>query len=114
MTDDQIIKALECCCFSGDCDQCPYEDMGESCKFESTKDALDLIKKQKAEIDKLKENNKEIMKTIAGVHTEAIKEFAERYAENFIVLFNLNYGQTEAARELRKRIVKEMCGDDND
>ena len=53
----------------------------------------------------------ELAKYFDGIKAEAIKEFAERYAENFISLFNLNYGQAEAARELRKRIVKEMVDD---
>lgn len=37
----------------------------------------EAIKHLEAENERLKENNKAIMQTIAGVHTEATKEFAE-------------------------------------
>ena len=54
-TDEEVIKALECCSQSGmiNCRACPYEascNMGES-KMQAH--ALDLIKRQKAEIERL-------------------------------------------------------------
>lgn len=50
MTDNEIIKALECCSEDGNCRECLYREKG--CEFE--KDALDLINRQQEEIDKLK------------------------------------------------------------
>lgn len=57
MTDEQIVKALECCTNEhlGCEDGCPYADVG--CYDEDgfhtipMKDALDLINRQKAEIE---------------------------------------------------------------
>ena len=57
MTDNDIIKALECCINAEDCDACPYfvETDGErDCKGIDWKDVLDLINRQQAEIDNLK------------------------------------------------------------
>lgn len=50
MTDNEIIKALECCS-KGDCDNCP-NNYG-SCCYRLAKKSLDLINRQKAEIEKL-------------------------------------------------------------
>lgn len=116
-TDEEIIRALEICqkaeCW-GDC-----EDMGcpaaakQGCRFylrtdedyvgviqdEMLKDALDLIKRQKAEIERLKDTNAALETDIVNanmnlehityefdlleqeksvVRSEAVKEFAER------------------------------------
>ena len=50
-TDEQIVKALECCSGIGDakCVDCPYHD-AERCAEASATDAIDLINRQKAEI----------------------------------------------------------------
>ena len=48
MTDNEIIKALECCRLQNDdCDICPY--IGEKfCTDKVSQDALELIKRQQA------------------------------------------------------------------
>jgi len=59
MTDNEIIKALECCQSedAGMCRICPFHsDTYSGCWYELHKDALDLINRQKAEIERL--NNK--------------------------------------------------------
>ena len=60
MTDEQIIKALECCATDdGDyCSQCPYGNIdykpgNGGCVNRCRKDALDLINRQKEEIEML-------------------------------------------------------------
>lgn len=61
MTDEQIIKALGCCATDDgdDCFQCPYGNIvykpgNGGCVNRCRKEALDLIKRQKEEIEKLK------------------------------------------------------------
>ena len=51
MTDNEIIKALECC-RNDECSQCPLQD-GVCSEKDVIKDALDLINRQKAEIERL-------------------------------------------------------------
>lgn len=54
MTDNEIIKALECCKGKG-CKGCPCNINSSICIAHLARNALDLIKRQKAEIEKLKE-----------------------------------------------------------
>ena len=107
MTDDEIITALECC-NSGrlkyPCEICPLRM--DDCEYILPKRALDIINQQKAEIERLKQENKEYCednriiayqrnqrdKEIRALHnqlnglnfmdkqikSEAIKKFAER------------------------------------
>lgn len=55
MTDNEIIKAFELCFAKRGtiltCGKCPYHNFGKLCKVKRDKDALDLIKRQKAEIE---------------------------------------------------------------
>ena len=53
MTDEQIIKALECCP-KDTCEGCPLEGKGILKCMECFERAADMLKRQKAEIDKLK------------------------------------------------------------
>ena len=66
----------------------------------------DEIAEKDAEIASLKENNKAIMHTIAGVHTEAIKEFAGRLKGKFIGITVTNF----SIKEIIDNLVKEMVG----
>ena len=58
MTDEQIIKALECCiahenCEEVSCEFCPYERV-LNCTGVMMQNAIDLINRQKAEIEELR------------------------------------------------------------
>lgn len=56
MTDEEIVKAYKYCVLEdGHCNDCPYEDYG--CAI-SAHDILDLINRQKAEIERLTEELK--------------------------------------------------------
>ena len=52
MTDEQIMRALECCNHPlVKCDECPYKKMDEMCFDDVKRDALSLINQQKAQIE---------------------------------------------------------------
>lgn len=91
MTDNEIIKALECCnrlANQTSCDDCPYQFSDEKCSSKLIDDALDLISRQKAEISvKTKLLNKavdEIEKLqpyklhYGNMKAEIVKEFKDR------------------------------------
>ena len=89
MTDNEIIKALECCTVGTfDCSkECPcYSSKSNlkvsSCRFELMCEISDLINRQKAEIERLKKNidglNIFTKNHIKVIRLQAIKEFAER------------------------------------
>lgn len=78
-TDDEIVRALECCARCDDCLDCPYSKQCDG--VEHLTNAIDLIKRQQAEIEKQKKKLQEILPIVAELKTEAIKEFAERLCE---------------------------------
>ena len=55
MTDNEIIKALECCCSPkvNACDDCPFHKRCYENNEWLEKEAIDLINRQKAEIERL-------------------------------------------------------------
>ena len=89
MTDEQIIKALECCATdkTDDCFRCSYDKIVYNpgygwCADRCREDALNLINRQKAEIERLKKNidglNIFTTNHMKVIRLQAIKEFAER------------------------------------
>lgn len=60
MTDNEIIKALECCQtqYAKNCEKCPYERYKKpcisaiTCSSQMRADLLDLINRQRAEIER--------------------------------------------------------------
>ncbi|MGN0114846.1 MAG: hypothetical protein ACI396_05925 [Acutalibacteraceae bacterium] len=82
MTDNEIIKALECCVL-GDCDLCNCKcgSTGD-CRDALNKKTLDLINRQQAEIERLKkllaEADTSYNKCAKRFYKEGVKEFAEK------------------------------------
>ena len=101
MTDEQIVKALECCGNMNECKkECPLDDLGgiDKCIHTLMLNALALIKRQQAEIESLeadyenvyKQATADILASIADGgtscewcidkhRTEAVREFAVKY-----------------------------------
>lgn len=94
-TDEDIIKALECCKKTGynfeECKQCPYGGNCYEGDVNFLQDIVDLINRQRAEIERLtvlaelgnvRANDYRAMRDKAkNARAEAIKEFAERLKE---------------------------------
>ena len=79
MTDKEIIKALECCNQEDMCDQCPYDFACYDDKYKSilSKDALDLINRQQAEIDRYKGVIKILEMDVAAAEIRGAKDFGK-------------------------------------
>ena len=109
MTDNEIIKALKCCIDEHSCYECIYRlGMSAQCMTNLMRDALTLINRQKAEIEKLKtdfqiEASNKLEKEIK---TEAIKGFAERLKPL------LGFGRYTSYEEI-DNLVKEMTEGEN-
>ena len=72
MTDEQIIKALECCLEDvANCNNCPYERYCGMYEDNMLRDTLALINRQKAEIEQLKRDAK---------YSEEFKKIVEQYS----------------------------------
>lgn len=89
MTDNEIIKALECCTAGGEgCNGCPLNDMPMDCIKSLVGYAPDLIKRQQAEIKRLWEDCDYFEDKVKTIKSEAITEFAEKlkdYAWYYVV-----------------------------
>jgi hypothetical protein len=131
MTDNDIIKALECCRDFGDCSLCPYEkatfENEADCAQRMHTDALDLINRQKAEIDRLEKQIKELLISetcelyipmeiacrvrkghpiFKAIKSEVAKEFAERLKAK--AQFSEDFGDAAVSYDDIDNIVKEM------
>ena len=81
MTDNEIIKLLECCKKS-QCSKCYYSK--ECDGYTQVNYALDLITRQQVEIEGLKKSNEmftDIGKMYSEIKAEAYKEFSEKAKE---------------------------------
>lgn len=91
MTDNEIIKAMQCVIGNdANCSECTYQKVlpFPSCRRMCAKNALDLINRQKTEIERLEQNINGIdivsRNHIKVIRTQAIKEFAEEF-EYFVL-----------------------------
>ena len=120
MTDNEIIKALECCrdndnnlnmekCF----DVCPYDG---ACAGKFMQDVLSLVNRQKGEIERLKgwENLLKAEKH-SLVKAAAIKEFAYRLRQRSYESSDWSHGEHPMVVEWSDidEVLKEMAGENN-
>ena len=95
MTDNEIIKFMQCVMGNdANCSECAYQKTlpFPSCRRTCAKDALDLINRQKTEIERLEKElmkcklEKEMMYQVADeIKSVAIKDFAERLKRERLV-----------------------------
>ena len=119
MTDNEIIKALECCTEDEDYTHCPSIKEMPYCSNDIMVGALNLIKRQQAEIERLKNEIQTTKDAYIMLQTkneiiksEAIKEFAVRLKEKSFETIR-NYGLTKDVVEVCDidNLVKEMVGE---
>ena len=92
MTDNEITKGMECVIGNDvNCSECAYQKVlpFPSCRRMCAKNALDLINRQKAEIERLQKNidglNIFTKNHIKVIRLQAIKEFAEKLKNCFAI-----------------------------
>lgn len=119
MTDNEIIKALECCgkpVLEECCLECPYHLGGQENCHKLLGDIIDLINRKQAEIEELRIENQSLRAAANSykmhyneAKAEAIKEFAERLKESKKQYEGTLAGMTFTMTEL-DNLVKEMVG----
>ena len=121
MTDEQIIKALECCKSSNTliaCKNCPVLESGY-CSHGKTyvsdfvlENVLDLINRQRAEIERLKTMNSELRIGLKVIKRTEIKKLWERLEKEIRYCTDVYGNSIQAINvECANRIVKEMVGE---
>lgn len=125
MNIDEIIKALECCkaSFPKGCVYCP-EKRNKGCIERLARNALDFIRRQQLEIDRLNKEVDRLSQCVLyhdGQMVDTIKEFAQELKDRTSVYSNAGnsdfiQGCIETVDWFDSKIdelVKEMgCGDD--
>lgn len=96
----EVIRALECCA-NGECDECPYQD-DSPCKEYLNNAALDLINRQRAEIERLK----------AG--KQSIKELADELCNRIGETGITNYNTYLRVVGLIQKVMGSPCTEDAD
>ena len=132
MTDNEIIKALDCCANCESCDfettNCPLVEEME-CRSLLAQKALDLITRQRTEIERLKEEKSKLENKIDEMYplvmqlpnamqqakSEAYKEFANKLEEEYGIFTPLGVNWIEEVKAVRvsdiDKILKEMVGE---
>ena len=101
MTDAEILKALECCANEDAyCEDCPSKQCCDGDTFGMIQAVLDLISRQKAEIERLQKQEGTVAKLY---HKKGIKDVAKRVREE--INFPL------AVWKVFDKIIKELGGD---
>lgn len=127
MSDEEIIKALECIGnlspMDFDCDKCTFEHC-DNCQMVVAIKSLDLIKRYKAENEELKapkypmmfrsargsgKSSRILREYTDDVRAEAVKEFAERLKNKSESC--TDWGDDFVLCEDIDNLVKEMVGD---
>ena len=121
MTDNEIIKALECCTDESyeNCNECPYSTDTLSCeRLKLLEDSLDLINSLKAEIERLKKEVSvardayiSIQDRYEHTKTEAYKEFAERLNEGAQIADCFDSYNMVVGTHFIDNLLKEMVGE---
>ena len=114
MTDNDIIKALECHS-KRMCSECPLREEFGGCSQKAFTLAFELINRQKAELERLQIANRcfaDIGKLYSEIRVEAIKEFAEKLKEKKKIHFDYHANKGFKYVEIKDidNLVKEMVG----
>ncbi len=120
-TDEEIIAHLKCCAETHNCKGCVYSKHCDG--EEHLINALDLINRQKAEIERLKgstivNNIMKSQKIKRDAKSEAYKEFAERLKEEIRLDDDCDYNCRDCCYECNDYVIaidnllKEMGGEE--
>ena len=111
MNDEEIIKALECCTEDEDCTHCPSIKEMPYCSNNIMTGALNLIKRQQAEIDRLKSMNQAKLDTIHDLQAEIekLKNEIQITKDAYIMLQTKNeIIKSEAVKEFENRLKNKI------
>lgn len=109
MTDNEIIKALECCQreYDKNCKQCPYNKYSiTGCRGELRKDTLDFINRLQAENERLKKENEILSINADTAFQDGLNEAQDLYAKQVKAEI-----KSEAVREFAERLKDDSFED---
>ena len=104
-----IKKALKFCADSNDCDDCPY-DVVRSCSDRLKLDARELITEQEKEIERLKDENKQLH-TNADILARGVRDLNH---ENYELTEHIEHLEMQNAEEIKILLVEDGSIDVDD
>ena len=107
MTDNEIIKALKECTKHCKCEACHFMDECYDLDVLHRK-ALDLINRQKAEIENLRDLNKRIQinaNRIRGIYAETAKRIKAEAVKDLLIRLTMHFATYRAKDEIK---IKDM------
>ena len=105
MTDNEIIKALECCTkteFISDCAKC--EMFAFDCKDILIENAIDLINRQKAEVERLEDKI-----FVLENDLEKAENLIDALGNDIDIKLNYIYDLEEKIETVESEAIKEFC-----
>jgi hypothetical protein len=119
MTDIDIVKALECCnkpVGKNSCEDCPFHHSQGRCTENMLTNALNLLNRQQAEIERLKARDERRKKLnydegIKQLKAEAIKEVEVKIHEKLHQAEMHGNFEPVVTREMFDSVVKELVGE---
>ena len=106
LTDNEIIKALECCCKNNNCEGCPldYLTFSSQCASELAIKSLDLI-------NRLQSQNKDLAETVHNIHIEKDTLFdkCEELKKEVVRLKEFIVETRRCDKEIKSEAIKEFC-----
>ena len=108
MTDEQIIKALECC-FTNDfgkttCNKCAFYTATAKCMDDMQNAVIDLINRQKAEKERLEDENYTLKNKI-----EIRDNLIEQLGSDIDIKYNTIYTMREKLKNLKSEAIKDFA-----
>ena len=112
MTDEQIEKGLGCCGNSGrwGCKGCPYDHTDANCFDGLMLDALSLIRRQKAEIERLSVENERLKaenERLTIENEDLLGKCGELGARIMILKAQLSTARADAVMDVIRRVLGE-------
>ena len=110
MTDNEIIKALQCCA-NGDtdeCQNCPYVEKYPYCDGPMERDVLDLINRQQAENERLKEKSTVVLLKPRNAQFENLEHFETRQISKEMLPAIVRRTKAEAYKEFAEKLHEEL------
>lgn len=108
MTDEQAIKAIECCCENESCRECPLAEMhGAICIKKLMNTTLDLIKRQQVRIEQEVDLNREMFEKMA--RDEAEIERKKKILDSYALQYGTVTDQSKKIKEIKDEAYKEFA-----
>lgn len=104
MTDNEIIKALDCCAHNTLCDGCPYDHSRDGLCSRLDADALDLINRLKAELLQYAKDQHDLM-----IEKDELFDIAEKQKAEIEFLIRMKASDFETSyTAVKARLADEM------